>query len=311
MDKIVIAIGGNAIVKEHQTGTIEEQQENIAESCEPLIDLIRKGHTIVITHGNGPQVGNTLIKNQLASEIVPSYPMDVCVAETQGNIGYLIQQALTNKLRQNGLRQSAAAIVTQVIVSKDDPAFHNPSKPIGPFYTQEEVEKLQSQNGFLYQRDSGRGFRRFVPSPKPIKIVEKDAIEAMLASHTIVITAGGGGIPVIQEGDGLTGVEAVVDKDFASALLAAEIDADYLFILTGVEQVAIRFGKPDQQNLFQISIAEALQHLEDGEFPKGSMGPKIEAAISFLQKGGKNVVITSIDKLNDALEGKTGTRIVL
>ncbi len=310
MSKIVLAIGGNAIIKEGQKGTIEEQKANINESCEPIIELITQGHTVVITHGNGPQVGNTLIKSKMAESVVPAYPLDVCDSETQGNLGYLIQQAVKNKLEDYNIDRTVASIVTQTVVSKDDPAFLNPTKPIGPFYSKVEKENALKDEQISSIEDSGRGYRRVVPSPKPLSIVEKDAIEALLDKDIIVITAGGGGIPVVKENGTLQGVEAVIDKDFASALVAAEINADYLFILTGVEHVAIHFGTPDQKNLFEMTVEEAIRYMEEGHFPKGSMGPKIEAAILFLQKGGKNVIITSIDKLKDALEGKTGTRIV-
>ncbi|KAB2337264.1 carbamate kinase [Cytobacillus depressus] len=311
MSKIVLAIGGNAIIKEGQKGTLEEQQQNINESCEPVLALIEQGNTVVITHGNGPQVGNSLIKNQMAESVVPAYPLDVLDAETQGNLGYLIQQAFRNKMVERNINRSVATIVTQAVVSKDDPAFDNLTKPVGPFYTKEELDKILETEKISYIEDSGRGYRRVVASPKPVTIVEKDAIQALLDKEITVITAGGGGIPVIEENGMLIGTDAVIDKDFASALLAAEINADYLFILTGVEQVAIHFGTPQQQNLFEMTVEEALRYMDEGHFPKGSMGPKIEAAILFLQKGGKNVIITSMDKLQDALEGKTGTRVTL
>jgi len=309
--KIVLAIGGNAIIKEGQKGTLEEQVQNINESVEPVIDLIEQGNTVVITHGNGPQVGNTLIKNQIAESVVPAFPLDVLDAETQGNLGYLIQQAFRNKMVERKINRPVATIITQSVVSKDDSAFANPTKPIGPFYTQEELDKILETEEISYVEDSGRGYRRVVASPKPVTIVEKDAIQALLDKEITVITAGGGGIPVIEENGMLKGTDAVIDKDFASALLAAEINADFLFILTGVEQVAIHFGTPQQENLFEMTVEEALRYMEEGHFPKGSMGPKIEAAIMFLEKGGKNVVITSMDKLQDALEGKTGTRVTL
>ena len=311
MSKVVLAIGGNAIIKEGQVGTIEEQQQNISESVEPVLALIEQGNTVVITHGNGPQVGNQLIKNQMAESVIPAYPLDVLDAETQGNLGYLIQQAFRNKMVERNINRPVATIVTQSVVSKDDPAFDNPTKPIGPFYTKEELEKVLETEQISYIEDSGRGYRRVVASPKPVTIVEKDAIQALLDKEITVITAGGGGIPVIEENGMLKGTNAVIDKDFASALLAAEINADFLFILTGVGQVAIHFGTPQQQNLFEMTVEEALRYMDEGHFPKGSMGPKIEAAILFLQKGGKNVIITSMDKLQDALEGKTGTRVTL
>lgn len=311
MSKVVIAIGGNAIIKEGQKGTIEEQKENIHESMQPIIGLIEQGHTVVVTHGNGPQVGNTLIRSKMASSVIPPYPLDVCGAETQGNIGYLIQQAISNKLVEKNMDKTVATVVTQVVVSEEDEAFQNPTKPIGPFYTEEEMkEKVKEEPDATFVEDSGRGYRKVVASPKPLKIVEKEAVNALLEKDMVVVTAGGGGIPVVEREGKYEGVEAVIDKDFASALLAAEVGADYLFILTGVEQVAIDFGKPTQRNLFEMTVEEALRYMEEGQFPKGSMGPKIEAALLFLEKGGKNVIITSIDKLQEALEGKTGTRIV-
>jgi carbamate kinase len=311
MSKIVLAIGGNAITKEGQKGTLEEQQQNINEVCEPVLGLIEQGNTVVITHGNGPQVGNSLIKNQMAESVVPAYPLDVLDAETQGNLGYLIQQAFRNKMVERNINKPVATIVTQAVVSKEDPAFENPTKPIGPFYTQEELDKILETEKISYIEDSGRGYRRVVASPKPVTIVEKEAIQALLDKEITVITAGGGGIPVIEENGMLKGTDAVIDKDFASALLAAEINADYLFIVTGVEQVAIHFGTPQQENLFEMTVEDALRYMDEGHFPKGSMGPKIEAAILFLKKGGKNVIITTMDKLQDALEGKTGTRVTL
>ncbi|MBU8880297.1 carbamate kinase [Bacillus sp. FJAT-29790] len=311
MSKVVLAIGGNAIIKEGQKGTIEEQQRNINESCAPVIELIEQGNTVVITHGNGPQVGYSLIKNQMAESVIPAYPVDVLDAETQGNLGYLIQQAFRNKMTERNIKKTVATVVTQIVVSKDDPAFENPTKPIGPFYSREELDRILEQEQISYVEDSGRGYRRVVASPKPIQIVEKDAIDALLEKEVIVITAGGGGIPVVEENGILKGAAAVIDKDLASALLALEINADYFLILTGVEHVALHFGTPEQQNLSELTINDALRYLEEGHFPKGSMGPKIEAAILFLRKGGKNVIITSIDKLQDALEGKTGTRLTL
>ncbi|AMW98971.1 carbamate kinase [Rummeliibacillus sp. G93] len=311
MNKIVLAIGGNAIIKEGQKGTIEEQQQNINESCEPVLKLVEQGNTVVITHGNGPQVGNSLIKSQMAESVIPNYPLDVLDAETEGNLGYLIQQAFKNKMTEKNINKTVATVITQSVVSQDDPAFENPTKPIGPFFTKEEADRISAEENVSFVEDSGRGYRRVVASPKPTRIVEKEAIEALLEKDITVVTAGGGGIPVIEENGMLKGVEAVIDKDFASALLAADINADYLFILTGVEQVAIHFGTPQQQNLLEMTIDEALRYMDEGHFPKGSMGPKIEAAILFLKKGGKNVVITSIDKLQEALEGKTGTRVTL
>ncbi|MFJ5770894.1 carbamate kinase [Psychrobacillus sp. NPDC093180] len=311
MSKVVLAIGGNAIIKEGQKGTIEEQRENLVESSAPVLDLMEQGHTVVITHGNGPQVGNTLIRGEMAKSVIPEYPLDVYGAETQGNLGYLIQQTFKNKMAERNINKTIATVVTQSVVSKDDSAFENPTKPIGPFYSKEDMEKIVAERNLTFVEDAGRGYRRVVASPKPVRIVEKEAIETLLNNGISVISTGGGGIPVIENDGKIEGIEAVIDKDFASALLAADINADYLFILTGVEQVAINFGKPNQENLLEMTIDDALRYLDEGQFPKGSMGPKIEAAILFLQKGGKNVIITSIDKLQDAIEGKTGTRIVM
>ncbi|KGR79212.1 carbamate kinase [Ureibacillus manganicus] len=310
MSKIVLAIGGNAIIKEGQKGTIEEQQQNLVESAGPVLDLMEQGHTVVITHGNGPQVGNTLIRGEMAKSVIPEYPLHVYGAETQGNIGYLIQQIFKNEMVKRNINKTIATVVTQSVVSSDDPAFQSPTKPIGPFYSEEDMEKIVAERNLTFVEDAGRGYRRVVASPKPVRIVEKEAIETLLNNGISVVSTGGGGIPVIENNGKLEGIEAVIDKDFASALLAAEINADFLFILTGVEQVAINFGKPNQENLAEMTVEDALRYMEEGQFPKGSMGPKIEAAILFLQKGGKNVIITSIDKLQDAVEGKTGTRIV-
>jgi carbamate kinase len=311
LSKVVLAIGGNAIIKEGQKGTIEEQRENLVESSKPVLDLMEQGHTVVITHGNGPQVGNTLIRGEMAKSVIPEYPLDVYGAETQGNLGYLIQQIFKNEMTSRNINKTIATVVTQSVVSKEDPAFENPTKPIGPFYSKEDMEKIVAESNLTFVEDAGRGYRRVVASPKPVRIVEKEAIETLLNNGISVVSTGGGGIPVIENEGKIEGIEAVIDKDFASALLAADINADFLFILTGVEQVAINFGKPDQQNLLEMTIDDALRYLDEGQFPKGSMGPKIEAAILFLQKGGKNVIITSMDKLQDALEGKTGTRIVM
>ncbi|RCX14403.1 carbamate kinase [Fontibacillus phaseoli] len=311
MSKMLIAIGGNAIIQEGQKGTIAEQKANIEQSCAPIVDLIEQGHQVVVTHGNGPQVGNSIVKARMSSDVLPMFPLDVYGAESQGNLGYLIQQTITNMLASRGLDKKAVSLVTQVQVSEDDPAFNQPTKPIGPFYTKEMLDKAFAEGeSFPYVEDSGRGYRHVVPSPIPSQIIEKDAIEALLSKNLTVVTVGGGGIPVVNHDGQLKGVEAVVDKDFASALLAAEIGADYLFILTGVAQVAVNFGKPDQRNLDKMTLDEAVGYLNEGQFPKGSMGPKIEAAILFLKNGGKNVIITSIDKLTDALEGKSGTLIV-
>jgi carbamate kinase len=307
---VVVAIGGNAIIQEGQRGTVEEQFANVKATCDPIIDLLEAGYQVVLTHGNGPQVGNVLLKVEAGAHIVPPNTLDICGAETQGNLGYIIQQSLYNRMKERGIDKKVATVVTQVVVDKDDKAFQNPTKPIGPFYTKERAEEILKENPKVTMvEDSGRGYRRVVPSPKPIEVIEKDAVKHLVENDFLVITVGGGGIPVIYENGRLKGIEAVIDKDFASALIAAEINADYLLILTGVEQVAINFGKPDQKFLLEMSAEEAYKYMAEGQFPPGSMGPKIEASLRFIENGGQNAIITSIDKLKEALEGKTGTRI--
>ncbi len=303
---IVIAIGGNAICKEGQKGTFEEQMSNLNNSMAYIADLAEQGYRIVLVHGNGPQVGNVLIQNEMAKQQVPASRLDVCVADTQGQIGHMMMLSLRNCLKQRGIDKNIVTMLTQVEVSPDDPAFNAPTKPIGPFFTAEQAEALRSPD-YVIVEDSGRGYRRVVPSPKPVCILEKDAIE-QLSQNAIVIAVGGGGIPVYTQGETLCGIEAVIDKDYASALLAEEIGAD-LVILTGVEQVSINFGKPNQQAIASMTVTEAQAFMAQGHFPKGSMGPKIDAALNYLAKGGKRVVITSMQSLKPALAGLTGTII--
>lgn len=306
-DTIVIALGGNAIIREGQKGTIKEQYENIEESCGYIADLIEEGYKVIITHGNGPQIGNILIQNEAAKDLAPTSPIDVCVAETQGQLGYMIKQSLVNTLKARGIEQAVVSILSQVVVDKNDPAFQNPTKPIGPFYSKEAAKDLVHDKGYEIIEDSGRGYRRVVPSPKPIDIIEKSAIKTMVDSGHLVITAGGGGIPVSEQGNILTGVEAVIDKDYASALLANEVNAKYLVILTGVPQVAINYGKENQEFLPTLSMEEAMEYDRQGHFAPGSIGPKIDAAIQYLKRGGQKVIITSMDLLEDAIKGKAGT----
>lgn len=306
-DTIVIALGGNAIIREGQKGTIKEQYENIEESCGYIADLIQEGYKVIITHGNGPQIGNILIQNEAAKDLAPTSPIDVCVAETQGQLGYMIKQSLVNTLKARGIEQAVVSILSQVVVDKNDPAFQNPTKPIGPFYSKEAAKDLVHDKGYEIIEDSGRGYRRVVPSPKPIDIIEKSAIKTMVDSGHVVITAGGGGIPVSEQGNILTGVEAVIDKDYASALLANEVNAKYLVILTGVPQVAINYGKENQEFLPTLSMEEAMEYDRQGHFAPGSIGPKIDAAIQYLKRGGQKVIITSMDLLEDAIKGKAGT----
>ena len=307
-ETVVVAIGGNAIHKEGQKGTMQEQMQNINETVDIVVDLIELGYKVVITHGNGPQVGANLIQKEAAKDMVVAHPLDFCVAETQGSIGYMILLCMNNCLKARGIDHDVAAVLTQVEVDKNDTAFMNPTKPIGPFYTKDESEVLVSSKGYKMVEDSGRGYRRVVPSPKPIKIVESAMVKKLSESAT-VIAVGGGGIPCYVEDGVYRGLEAVIDKDYASALLAAEISADCYVMLTGVSKVAVNFGKANQEDLTNITVSEAQKHYDDGQFPPGSMGPKMDAAIKYLKGGGKKVIITSIDALKDALAGKAGTTI--
>lgn len=308
----VIAIGGNALTREHQTGTMEELILNI-ETCAPqILSLWERGFQFVLTHGNGPQVGNIVLRGEAARGIVPQMPLDVSGAESQGQLGYLIQRTFRNLIRQRKKKTEVISVVTQVIVDPLDKAFQNPTKPIGPFYSKAEAERIAQEKNLIFKEDSGRGYRRVVPSPRPRHIVETALIRQLVNQGHLVIAAGGGGIPVIQLEDGaLKGIEAVVDKDWASAVLAEEIHADLLIFLTGVSQVAIRYQTPDCEWIKEMDSAQATQYLAEGHFPAGSMGPKIEAALVFLEKNlHAKVLITSLESLSDALGGQGGTWIV-
>ncbi|GFN22338.1 carbamate kinase [Thermanaeromonas sp. C210] len=308
---VVLAFGGNAIIRPGQKGTYEEQKANIQETCRQLVDLVRDGYRLVLTHGNGPQVGNILIKNEVAKDVVPPMPLDVLVSDTQASIGYIIQQTLSYELARAGLKVPTVSIVTQVVVDPSDPAFQNPTKPIGPFYSEQEARKLIEEKGYQMVEDSNRGWRRVVPSPKPLEIVEKEAVKALLQAGIIVVAAGGGGIPVVRKPDGsLEGVEAVIDKDRAARLLASEVGAEFLFLLTEVEQVYLDFGKPTQRAVSRLTVEEAKKYLAEGQFPPGSMGPKIEAAISFVEAGGEKAIIGSLSKAAAAVAGRSGTAVV-
>lgn len=306
----VVAIGGNAIIQEGQKGSLEEQFANVRKSMDPIIDLLEDGYRVVLTHGNGPQVGNALIKEDAAKHLLPPYSMDASGAETQGLLGYVLKQSLANRLKERGLSHETAAVVTQVLVDDGDPGFLHPTKPVGPFFSAAEARALETDKGYVMVEDSGRGYRRVVPSPKPMDILEKNAVKRLAQADFVVIAVGGGGIPVIEREGHLHGVEAVIDKDYASALLAEEIEADVLIILTGVEKVAVNFGKPNQEFLASMTVAEARKHMAEGQFPPGSMGPKIDAALGYVEKGRGIAIITSIDKLQAAVHGETGTRIV-
>jgi carbamate kinase len=305
----VVAIGGNAVNRPGEKPTAENMLSAIEEAMGYLVDMLDE-YDIVITHGNGPQVGNILIQQEMAKEVIPPFPIDVNDAQTQGSLGYMIVQALRNRLAERGLNREVAALITQIVVDKNDEAFKKPSKPVGPFYTEEEARRLMMEKGWTMKEDAGRGWRRVVPSPKPLDIVEKEIIQMLLRNDVIVVAAGGGGIPVVRENGKLKGIEAVIDKDRASALLAIEINADELIILTGVEKVALNYGKPNQTFVDTLIVDDAMKYLKEGHFPAGSMGPKIEAAIDFVSATNKTCLITDMRKLKEALSGKTGTRIV-
>lgn len=306
----VIALGGNAITRKEVEDTIANQFANTRSSLFGLIELIRSGYNIAITHGNGPQVGNAILRVELARDKAPILPLGICVADTEGGMGYMIGQSLQNRLCREKIQREVVTIITQVEVDKNDPELANPSKFIGQFYSEQEAVLFQTERDWVMKEDSNRGWRRVVPSPIPKKIVEGRIIAQLVDSGVIVIAAGGGGIPVYVEKDGtLEGVDAVIDKDRASALLANQIFAEMLIILTNVEKVAINFGKQSQKLIDEMTAAKAEEHLSQGQFPPGSMGPKIEAAIDFLRNGGSKVVISSIDKAADAVFGNAGTVI--
>ena len=307
---VVIALGGNAITREFEEGNIYQQFANTRRSLVGVVALVEQGYRVVLSHGNGPQVGNALIRVEETRHLVPPLPLGIVVADLQGGMGYMIQQCLLNMLHRHGIQKEVVTLITQVVVHPDDPAIKNPTKFIGPFYPAEKVEALQHQHGWILKEDRGRGWRRVVPSPEPVEIVEKNVIKELVANDRIVIAAGGGGIPVYLDGEErLEGINAVIDKDLSTAILARDIGAEELVILTGVEKVAIDFAKPTQRWLDHLTVDEAKQHLAAGQFPVGSMGPKIRGALNFLASGGQRVVITSIERLAEAMQGKTGTVI--
>jgi len=307
----VVALGGNALKRAKERGTFEEQMANVLTTCEHLLQMVLKGWRLVCTHGNGPQVGAILLQNKACESEVPAMPLFVCGAETQGLIGYMLQQTLRNLFKKQGRPEGIVTVVTQVVVSADDPAFRNPTKPIGPFYTEAEASRIQNENpDVVIREDAGRGYRRVVPSPDPIRIVEKKEILTLLESGNLVIASGGGGIPVIETEKGLEGVEAVIDKDLAAERLANDVGADTLIILTDSEYVFLNYNKPNETPISKMTVDEAEKFEKEGHFPPGSMGPKIRAAIRFIKNGGKSVIITKPEKAIDGLAGKAGTRIV-
>lgn len=311
--RAVVAIGGNALIHDGQQGTIAEQYDNARETAQHIAALVAAGWGVVVTHGNGPQVGFILLRSELVPDDapVPKLGLEMSVADSQGGIGHILGQALLNELAERGLPDRVVCVLTHVVVDAQDPAFREPTKPIGPFYTRAQADERAARDGWTMVEDAGRGYRRVVASPEPIRIVEEAQIRALVDAGFVVIAVGGGGIAVIESEPGVyRGAEAVIDKDRASALLGASLSIPLLVLSTGVEQVAVHFRQPDERWLDRITAAEARRHLADGEFPRGSMGPKVEAAIRFLERGGQEVLITSPASLERAVAGETGTRIV-
>ena len=311
MKNIVIALGGNALQEAGKPATAEAQLEVVEKTSAYIADIIEKGYKVTVAHGNGPQVGRIVLQNEAADSITPAMPFDVCGAMSQGMIGYHIQQGLSKVLRARGSGAEVVTVVTQVVVDQNDPKFQNPSKPIGPFYKEDEAKAIAAEKGYAMKEDAGRGWRRVVASPMPVEIVELNAVKALVEAGFIVVTVGGGGIPVIRNEKGeLVGTAAVIDKDLASERLAEDMNADALVILTAVEKVSVNYNKPDQRDLDTLTVAEARQYIQQGHFAPGSMLPKIEAAIKFVEsKPGRKAIITSLDKALEALEGRAGTTL--
>jgi len=308
---VVIAIGGNASYPPTIKGLAEEQLALMATAAEHLVNIVQSGYRLVLTHGNGPVVGNILFRMAKTADELPPMPMDICVAHSQGGMGYMLQQTLANALHRHGMDVAVSSIITRVEVSADDPGFANPTKPVGRFFGKDEADRLAREHGWRFIEDAGRGYRRVVPSPAPVAILELPAIKALLNADTIPIASGGGGIPVVRDvNGGYSGTSAVIDKDLTSALLAAQLGAETLVMLTGVDRVALDFGRATERPIDTMTVAEAQRHFDEGQFPPGSMGPKITAAQSYLARGGGKVVITSLDRTYDALAGGAGTTIV-
>jgi carbamate kinase len=310
--RVMIALGGNAIKQPHERGTFQEQMKNVETAAVQIAVIARNGYEIAITHGNGPQVGNLAIQQEQGAHMVPEQPLVVLGAMTQGQIGYMMQQSLNNLLSDDG--KEVVTVVTQVIVSRDDPDFQDPTKPVGPYYDEETAKRLGAENGWIVKQVRPTGektWRRVVPSPIPLGIAEASVIKKLVEGGTIVIASGGGGIPVVRNGEGkLEGVDAVIDKDRAGAKLAEEVDANIFLILTDVENALLNFGSENEIPIEKMTITEAKKYLSEGHFKAGSMGPKVEAAMGFVERGGERAIITSLDKAADALEGRTGTHIV-
>ena len=311
MDTILIAIGGNSLIRAGEKGTVTEELANARRTAAAVLGLIRKGHRIIMTHGNGPQVGAQLLRSERTSDQVPGQTLDVCGAASQGEIGYLLAQALRKELAAAGLPVPVVSVVTQTVVSPSDPAMQNPTKPIGPFYSRAVAEEKKRLLGWTIVEDAARGYRRVVPSPEPVEIVELEVIRNLVQAGVLVIACGGGGIPVLRANGGFQGVEAVIDKDRASALLASELGVDIFAISTDTDHVYLDYKKPTQRPLTCVTVEELERYQGEGHFPPGNMGPKIESALRFLHHGGKEVIITSYEHLCDAVAGNAGTRIVV
>jgi len=307
---IVIALGGNAILQPGQNGTVDEQMENVDSTAEQVAELIAQGHRVVITHGNGPQVGALLIQQEAGRDRVPPMPLDVCGAESQGQIGYMLQQSIGKMLARRSIQRPVATVITQMVVDPNDPAFANPTKPVGPFYSAAYAEQRMKETGEKWIEDAGRGWRRVVPSPDPIRIVEQDAILSLVRTGAIVIANGGGGIPVIEKGGFYKGVEAVIDKDLGGECLARDVGADVLLILTDVAHVALHYKTPHQVDLHTVQLDDLIRYQQEGHFKAGSMGPKVEACRRFVERGGEAAIIAQLDKAVEAIHGNAGTRIV-
>lgn len=310
MTKIaVVAVGGNSLIKDGKHQTIPDQYAAAVESSRHIVAMVEQGWDVLLTHGNGPQVGFILRRSELSIHELHSVPLDYCGADTQGAIGYMFQQALRNEFKKRGIAKQSVTVVTQTLVDVNDPAFQNPSKPIGSFMDKGSADSHRDKDGWAVVEDAGRGWRRVVPSPLPKEIVERDAINALVKANFLVVCSGGGGIPVIEKDGSLVGIEAVIDKDYAASILARTVKADLFFITTAVEKVAINFNKPDQKWLDHLTLAEAKKYLAEGQFHKGSMGPKIQAIVWYLEAGGPEALITNPENIARALRGETGTRI--
>jgi carbamate kinase len=306
---VVVAIGGNALKTDDGVGAPSEWFDALRRALPPVVDLIAAGHRVVLTHGNGPQVGEEMLRMEISKPIMPALSLDLCVAETEGSLGYAIQQVLGNLLRARGAPARVAALVTQVVVGADDPAFARPTKPIGTFYTRAQAQRMAREHGWNVVEDAGRGWRRVVASPRPVRVLEAGAIRGLVEAGFVPVAAGGGGIPVVEDADGVHGVEAVIEKDLATVVLACDLGAERVFFLTGVDRVAVGWGTPAQRFLDRLTGEEARRLLAAGEFPPGSMGPKVEAAVEFVERGGGAAVITSLDCLAEAAAGRAGTLI--